>query len=506
MNPTKQQQECIDKARTSKVLKISACAGGAKTTTLTMIAEDQQTPSIYLAFNKTAADEAAKKFPIHVVCKTTHSVVYAQFGADLAHKLNRPKEGYINVGGTGGEIAKLYKIKDIKADDDTTIVNAAGIGQFVKECVAKFEQSADKKIDNSHLPYYSMEKAIVAGATKLKSVVLKHAKQLWSDRTNVDSVVLATHDTYLKLYQLSSPWMKYKRIYLDEAQDSTPCVLDIVMQQKDHAQIVLVGDARQSIYQWRGSVNAMKVVDGDEGVLGQSFRYGEAIAKVAMDVLKGKMDIEGFKDIPSIVRMVDTSKVYAKLFRTNSALLTEAVSRLDRGVQVDIEIDTKDFVKLLQSVEALYNDELKQVKHERIVPFANWLSLCEGAADEPDFNRLIKIVKEGDSQRIIKALENYRKPINPDCVYTTTHKAKGREWDQVLLADDYPSHYKGSKYVGLNEMEENLLYVAVTRAKLVLQINDSVQEAINWMSQSKDNRIKDQIQALFPGNVCFEED
>ncbi len=483
MKPTKQQLTCIEKAKTAKLLKISACAGGAKTTTLTMIAEQVDEPSIYLAFNKQIADEASRKFPMHTTCKTTHSVAYAQFGIDLSHKLSRPKEGYINVGGTGGEIAKLYKIKEIVSKDDVVLITGAGVGQFVKECVAKFEQSADKKLSNDHLPIFSMQKAIDAGADKLKAVVLKWSKKLWEDRINEYSVVLATHDTYLKLFQLSNPKLKYKRIYLDEAQDSTPCVLDIVMQQKNHAKIVLVGDARQSIYQWRGSVNAMKVVEGEEAFLGQSFRYGQAVADVAMAVIKGEVVIEGFKEIPSVIHNIDQSLLYAKLFRTNSALLSEAVSQLDRGVQVDIEIDTKDFVKLLQSVEALYNDEMKKVKHERILPFADWLALCEGAKEEPDLNRLVKIVKEGDSQRMINSLEGYRKPLKPDCVYTTAHKSKGREWDQVVIADDYPSHFKGAKFIGLNDMEENLLYVAVTRAKLVLQVNDSAQEAINYMKQ-----------------------
>jgi hypothetical protein len=504
MKPTKQQITCIDKAKTAKILKISACAGGAKTTTLTMIASEVVQPSIYLAFNKVTADEASRKFPMHVVCKTTHSVAYSQFGTDLAHKLSRPKEGYVNVGGTGGEISKLYKIKDI-SKDDVVLITGAGIGQFVKECVAKFEQSADKKIDNQHLPMYNMQKVIDAGATKLKDIVLKHSRKLWEDRTNEESVVLATHDTYLKLYQLSGPKLKYKIIYLDEAQDSTPCVLDIVLQQSKHAQIVLVGDARQSIYQWRGSVNAMKVVEGEEAFLGQSFRYGQAVADVAMAVLKGKMQIEGFKEIPSVIGMVDYSKQYTKLFRTNSALLSEAVSALGNGVAVDIEIDTKDFVKLLQSVEALYNDELKQVKHERILPFANWLALCDGAKNEPELNRLVRIVKEGDSQRMIKALESYRKPLKAEAIYTTAHKAKGREWDQVVIADDYPSHYKGPKFVGLHETEENLLYVAVTRAKLVLQLNNSAQEAIDYMKENQGSRIKKQIEALFDGTTCTEQ-
>jgi DNA helicase IV len=483
MNPTKQQLACIDAAKAHNLLKISACAGGAKTTTLSMIAQELECPSIYLAFNKVTADEAAQKFPMHVVCKTTHSLAYSKCGSEIQHKLSRPTHKYVNVAGTGGEIAKYYKIDSIVDDEDVVIITAAGIGQLVKECVAKFEQSADKKLSTKHLPVSKiMADAINSGAKKLKSVVLTNAKKLWQDRINQNSNVLATHDTYLKMYQLSGPKLPYKLIYLDEAQDSTPCVLDIVLQQKEHCKIVLVGDARQSIYQWRGSVNAMKVVEGNEAVLGQSFRYGQAVADVAMDVLKGSMQIEGFDKLNSRIGDIEETQHYAKLFRTNSALLGEAVKAMNKGVKVNIEIDTKDFVKLLQSVEALYADDMKNVKHDRILPFASWWSLCEEAKEEPDLNRIVKLVKDGQSQRMIKTLENYRKPSVPDTTFTTAHKAKGREWDQVVLADDFPSHKdKNGKWVGLNEMEENLLYVAVTRAKLVLTINNSVHEAMQYM-------------------------
>jgi hypothetical protein len=51
-------------------------------------------------------------------------------------------------------------------------------------------------------------------------------------------------------------------LYVDEFQDTTPCVLDIVMNQHSNGmKVVMVGDARQAIYGWRGAVNAMKMVD-----------------------------------------------------------------------------------------------------------------------------------------------------------------------------------------------------------------------------------------------------
>jgi len=51
-----------------------------------------------------------------------------------------------------------------------------------------------------------------------------------------------------------------------------------------------------------------------------------------------------------------------------------------------------------------------------------------------------------------------------DLVISTAHKAKGREWDRVQLASDFPARDR------CDDADRKLLYVAVTRAKLVLDV------------------------------------
>ncbi|CAM9859266.1 unnamed protein product [Discosporangium mesarthrocarpum] len=65
----------------------------------------------------------------------------------------------------------------------------------------------------------------------------------------------------------------------------------------------------------------------------------------------------------------------------------------------------------------------------------------------------------------------------PDVLFTTTHQAKGFEWD-VTLADDFqdlpwvPLMGKGSHtHAGIEQEEVNCLYVAVTHAKKTLFLN-----------------------------------
>jgi hypothetical protein len=58
------------------------------------------------------------------------------------------------------------------------------------------------------------------------------------------------------------------------------------------------------------------------------------------------------------------------------------------------------------------------------------------------------------------------------------------------LADDFPSHYgKDGKLIGLPEAEQNLLYVAATRTKRVLEINESIVELLELEDSVKIERV-----------------
>ena len=176
---------------------------------------------------------------------------------------------------------------------------------------------------------------------------------------------------------------------------------------------------------------------------------------------------------------MDTEKPYTVLCRTNAYLLDEAVSDIQQGKCVAIEIDVKDFVKVLESSLALFKGDVKNVKHERVIPYSHWSALAEEAKDGGEFGRIVKIVQQGRAASMIDLLLTYETPDNPHITYTTAHKCKGREFSQVVLAEDFPSHYaKKGHWVGLPVEEQNLLYVAVTRAIDVLEINQSVSEAI----------------------------
>lgn len=486
MKPTEQQEACIAAAQTHPILKIEAGAGSGKTSTLKLVSDALRDPSIYVAFNKVTATEASEKFPSHVNCKTTHSVAYAKFGKKLQDKLSRPKGKYENVAFTGTEIARFYKLGCIVNCFRDIVATENAVGLFVRQTVERFEQSADMEIQMHHLPKMDMAKAIEADSS-CTDYVLRHAKKLWAHRIDPESKVLATHDTYLKLFQLSKPKLGYDVVYLDEAQDSTPCVLDIVMTQASHgAKIILVGDRYQAIYGWRGAINAMERIKGHSTLLSKSFRFGQGVADVATAVLQGKLKLTGREDLKSELGTVDRTKPYMYLFRTNGALLYAAVAAIAKGEDIRIEVDIKDFVRKLQSAHALSRGEMREVKHEEILPYPTWHEYKEEAQKiTGEMKRIVQIIEGGDVHRFIDTLEHFENPSHALITYTTAHKSKGREHDQVVLADDFPSHYDGGEWIGLHEMEQNLLYVAVTRAQRVLEPNPSVIEALDYYNNAE---------------------
>lgn len=505
--PTPQQVACIEALGVHNMLKIEACAGGGKTSLLTMMAEAYKLPALYLAFNKVTADEGSKKFPSHVTCQTTHSKAYRECGLKIAHKLSRPRGGYVNVAGTGSEVARFYKLGDIGIDADTRI-SGTFVGLLVKATVARFEQSADTEISKKHVPTTELSEKLAGEGQAIeyvKKVVVTTATRLWADRINPDSPVLATHDTYLKMYQLSKPvFHGFSIVYVDEFQDTTPCVLDIIMNQRAHMKVVMVGDARQAIYGWRGAINAMMMVDCDSRPLTKSFRYGQAVADVATAVLERAMVIQGFEKITSKVGrsdLIDTTKAYTRLFRTNSALLAAAVGAIKEGKRVAIEIDTKDFVKVLESAQALYRGMTKDVKHDKIIPYQTWEEAKNEAGHDPELSRIVRAVEDRSAQEWIDVLQSFVSATCPDVTFTTAHKSKGREWSQVRVEEDFKSGFdEDGKWVGLATEEQNLLYVACTRAIDVLEYNAVAGEyvrrsfrerAANEASVSSDSTLKE---------------
>jgi len=496
--PTAEQKGVIELSKIHNEIKIAAYAGAAKTSTLTMVAEEHIVPSLFLTFNKALAVDAQARFPSWVECRTTHSLAYQAFGAPLQNKLSRPKGAYKNVAGTGTEIAKYFKLGDflylLQGEREERKIKKGGVGVAIKETVARYEQSGDKDMEFKHVSTTVCDTALLHDEKAMRSFkyhILTYAQKLWALRINPKIDVLCTHDTYLKLYQLSKPDLsKYEILYLDEVQDTAGVVLDIFLNQIGRCKLIAVGDEYQNIYSWRGAQNAMLKLDWPEARLTKSFRFGQSVGDIADCVLarngekitdvKGWEKLSTFVYAPTDIPQEIMDGQYAMLFRTNGALIFEAVRLMEMGKTVNLEIDVSDFTKMLDSAIELYKGNQWKVKHENFLQFEDWQEFgIEAEVVKGEMLRIFKMVENGSVYQILGLLSKHENVENPDVVLTTAHKGKGREWDVVVLAEDFPSPWDNEgKWVGLTDAERNLLYVALTRAKKVLCYNVTVMEMI----------------------------
>ncbi|HDN1366809.1 TPA: DNA helicase, partial [Escherichia coli] len=86
LNPTDEQSAIIHWQ--GEKLVVNAFAGTGKTSTLVQFAAAcPESRMLYLAYNRAIRDEAERRFPFNVECKTSHQLAYSRFGKHFRHRL-----------------------------------------------------------------------------------------------------------------------------------------------------------------------------------------------------------------------------------------------------------------------------------------------------------------------------------------------------------------------------------------------------------------------------------
>jgi len=487
--PTKEQATIVETAETGCNIAVSAKAGAAKTSTCVLIAEALVQPSLYVAFNKSIAEEASEKFPEHVECRTMHSIAYrAIVTPGFRKKLNN----FLDF----GDIEKL-KSWPIEGDIDLKLM--------VADVITKFCQSAS----------YSLISFITENATDEMDLglVIPLCSEYWDKLVNDKNDVKITHDVYLKLFQLSKPDLTthirekfatkvipYQTIYLDEAQDSNPVTLDIILNQK--SQIILVGDEYQSIYEWRGAVNAMQNLPDDfvHLYLTESFRFTQDIADLATrltKILGNTKQIIGRGVKPANFNEDSPEFTKAIIVRNNSTLLDYLLEAYDKGEKVYVVADLNDLWSKLYHISALMFNSEPKYPNKELAMFNTFKELTEAAQAVPELSKLLNLSKNlSQGAGLHTNISNIKKAIvssasEANYTLTTCHKSKGLEYDVVTLDDDLlPTDEEGTPLGGANLVAElvkdqvgNLLYVAITRAKYKVYYPAQLQMLFAWLDQ-----------------------
>ncbi|MCC5944753.1 MAG: ATP-dependent helicase [Bernardetiaceae bacterium] len=491
-------------------LKINAVAGSGKTTTIIEYAKSRPSEAkiLYLAFNRSVREEAQRRFAglgLHNVrIETAHSLAYNAVVRQRNYQVN-PTGYKLN------ELVNLLKIRSKGQLHDEYI-----IANHVLNFTAYFCNSDKAKVQEiNYLDTVFDDKAITFVENfyeEIEKYTRIFLKYMHEGKCNV------THDFYLKMYQLSKPQLYYDYILFDEGQDASPVMLDIFFNQKQ-ATKVIVGDTHQQIYAWRFAVNSLEQTDYPILHLSTSFRFPQAIADLASDVLDVKSYFQEHKRVTIKGKGKNPNsesqpEAIAFLARTNIGLLEVAINvthskeNFSDPIYFEGNIHSYTYADSGTSLYDVLN--LYQGKHRNIKdPLIRKMQEIDELEDyiektgDANLSMMLKLVKQYGNE-IPDLIEDLKKlhiaegknREDAHFIFSTVHKAKGMEYDCVALANDFvkeveiKANFEHKKEVPKtaqirNNEEINLLYVAVTRAKSRVCIHESlVPEKTNTEAES----------------------
>lgn len=463
MNPTEEQGQALHNADKGVTFKISAYAGTGKTSTLKLIGDCLQNKrGLYLAFNKSIATEAQSKFKKNVRCKTFHSLAYSAAPSYLTEKLYNPRT-------MPKDIASRFQLRGTEvplAKDPRKVAPLSpwDLGMVIENAVNNFCTSGDSvvSIDNilSAMPKWADQKACVSLANDLLDAARAH----WNMSIDQSTAIKINHSVYLKYWSLNNPVVNTDFVLFDEAQDADPIMLDLLA--KQGCQIIYVGDRHQSIYQWRGAINAMQSLQIPEVRLTKSFRFGQEIADSANMILHNLLDetvpLVGNENITSTLGVVDEPDAF--LVRTNAGAFQLALILAQEGRKPRVEVDVNALNRQLDDAEKLQCN-VRIDKNSDYYGFDSWEEVVAYAEanQTSDISPFAKLIQSNGIPVLRKAITNLSQ-VEGDCIVSTAHKSKGLEFSNVMLFNDFNWNEDDVNKPLMDSDESRLMYVAATRA------------------------------------------
>ena len=296
----------------------------------------------------------------------------------------------------------------------------------------------------------------------------------WKDEIDFDDMLLhpVVHDY---------PFREFDNVICDEAQDLSSLQHEILRRSVvKGGRVIAVGDTHQAIYGFRGADsgsmgNLKEVFDMRSLDLNVSYRCSKAIAELARDYVPHfeclpdapAGSIETTYDLPAPGKL-DTDTMV--LCRLNAPLFRYGIQFLRKGHAIqlwtNLEAHLKSRIKAFQakSTQAWKAQMLSWAQAE--IEEAETKNKWARVMTVRDIRDTLSALAEGTTnprqiEKNLTALTQSRRgPI-----LSTIHKAKGSEAEKVVIMNfnDMPSEY--AKLDWMKRQEDNITYVAITRAK-----------------------------------------
>jgi|TARA_R110000824_G_scaffold35603_5_gene111428 superfamily I DNA/RNA helicase len=464
------EQETIwnDMENESHHMMVYAGAGTGKTYTIIEGANRIVGSKGFLAFNKSIATEIGKKVPLDCEAMTFHSLGLSSLKmARRDCKVDTKKTYNIinavmgreyNSGATLNRLISLIKSTMIEWDDRDAI------NEIISEYNLEFDGIREENNGIMRLP---------------------QIKNMCMDMSIVDFDDMIWLPVVLEL-----PVKHYDTVFVDEAQDFNEVQRRLILKTCNGGRMIVVGDPRQAIYGFRGadstSMDLFKetLLASDKGVkqypLTTTFRCPRLVVEEANRYVEGYFCMEGAEDgTVNVNSQFNPSIGDLVLCRTNAPLVGHCFSLIAEGIPAyvmgrDIGYSLSLMVnKVTQNGSMAIEDFLPMLEthvQRKIEVFmrADKLTQVESLVDKKEC-----IIHLTGRTTTVQGLLGNIKTIFGDgkkagVVFSTIHKAKGLEANTVWIIETQLMPHPMAKSKADRKQEMNLCYVAITRAKKIL--------------------------------------
>lgn len=439
---------------------IDAKPGTGKTTTLIGVAKENFDKSIlYLVFSKDLRKKSKTTFPINTEIHTINSFAFSYMKDFIKGKTVVDSIGVL-------ELVSMNKTLSGIFDSN----RYAGI-IMAKQILEKLEMFFNSRLSvndffkNTRIDILSVE---------IYNFLLTKSNKI-------------THGVILKYFADNYDFSKfdYEIVMVDEAQDMNPVMLLVI--EKINASIEFyVGDRKQSIFGFRNLINVFESFGKEykRFTLTKSFRFGTKISDFISEstkrAYKEDFSMIGNDSIESEVTYGgdrDYGTYCAYISRTNTKLLELAFEEAIIGTDISIPFEWDKIKTLLLDVFNLKIGRTKDIVGQELKHYSDYLMLQTAIEDgyDKELSFLVNIVDNYDLSitEYIQILESQlSSPKYSELILINTHKAKGLEFFNVELADDFADYYSDETSVE----EKNMVYVAMSRAIDKLTLNKNLKE------------------------------
>lgn len=463
---------------------VEAVAGAGKTTLITqavrLIPANQSV--LMLAFNKVIANELTSRINLpNVSCMTFHSLGFSAYRSAHGSKVKVDNN-------------KMFRlIDDLVSNSNLSPAEMAGIGYVSK--IVNLGKSAGIGtgiLQNTEDNWWNLiEHHDVGGRDEGVdfSLIIPICQEILF-RSNAMKLAINFDDMIYMPIQQGLKFKKYDWVFVDEAQDTSQTQREMLKAlMKPTSRLIAVGDEAQALYGFRGADSLS--IDGirqdfscSTFPLSISYRCSKSVIAEAKTYVP---HIEASQSAPegsvtSLERYSagDFKNTDAIICRNSAPIVKMAYSLISRGVPVNVRGRDigKGLISLIKSFKAKDIKSLSEKLEDWLDNQILTLSAkggrdgqIESVNDKADCIRIfISQATAGTTiQDLMSKIESFfSDDPNGNIMLSTVHSAKGLEFDRCIILDRNRFFPKWSTKPWMITQERNVVYVAITRAKMDL--------------------------------------